>query len=296
MTSSSRRTRPISSSSPGASTTRRTPLDATFRHDLNFGQTKDPATKAYRKALLDALPMAMAGGVEARDIAGRASSRRRASTRSPRRSAPSCRAGRRTSRSARTASGRCSRSPRSRRSLLRQTGTARRSRRRAFFLPLLRGRRHDRVRLVRLAGLRDGRRGDPRGRDADRRARRAVGEQVQFTLWVPAGAAPAGGWPVAIFGHGFTDRRTARRPPSRRRSRATASRRSRSTSSATAAAPLGTYTVTATGGAAGDAADRRPRHRPGRQRHDRLDRGRQRGRRAVADRQPRRPAPDGRST
>ena len=26
-----------------------------------------------------------------------------------------------------------------------------------------------------------------------------------FTLFVPAGAAPAGGWPVAIFGHGFTD-------------------------------------------------------------------------------------------
>jgi hypothetical protein len=47
-----------------------TPLDATtFRHDLNFGQTKDPATKAYRKALLDALPMAMAGGAQPSDIA-----------------------------------------------------------------------------------------------------------------------------------------------------------------------------------------------------------------------------------
>jgi hypothetical protein len=29
--------------------------------------------------------------------------------------------------------------------------------------------------------------------------------KVQFTLWLPAGTAPAGGWPVAIFGHGFTD-------------------------------------------------------------------------------------------
>jgi virulence factor lipase-like protein len=28
---------------------------ATFRHDLNFGQSKDPALKAYRKSLLDAL-------------------------------------------------------------------------------------------------------------------------------------------------------------------------------------------------------------------------------------------------
>jgi hypothetical protein len=47
-----------------------TPLDATtFRHDLNFGQTKDPALKAYRKALLDALPMAMAGGANPSDVA-----------------------------------------------------------------------------------------------------------------------------------------------------------------------------------------------------------------------------------
>src|SRR3954454_11412489 len=46
------------------------PLDATtFRHDLNFGQTKDPAKKEYRKALIDALPAAMAGGVDADDIA-----------------------------------------------------------------------------------------------------------------------------------------------------------------------------------------------------------------------------------
>src|SRR6202521_1586373 len=29
--------------------------------------------------------------------------------------------------------------------------------------------------------------------------------ELQFTLFVPAGPKPAGGWPVAIFGHGFTD-------------------------------------------------------------------------------------------
>jgi Bacterial Ig-like domain len=28
---------------------------------------------------------------------------------------------------------------------------------------------------------------------------------IQFTLFVPGGVKPAGGWPVAIFGHGFTD-------------------------------------------------------------------------------------------
>ena len=46
------------------------PTDATsFRHDLNFGQTKDPAVKAYRKALLDALHSAFAAGVRPDDIA-----------------------------------------------------------------------------------------------------------------------------------------------------------------------------------------------------------------------------------
>ena len=29
--------------------------------------------------------------------------------------------------------------------------------------------------------------------------------QVQFTLFVPNGQKPAGGWPTAIVGHGFTD-------------------------------------------------------------------------------------------
>jgi hypothetical protein len=29
--------------------------------------------------------------------------------------------------------------------------------------------------------------------------------QIGFTLFLPAGTRPAGGWPVAIFGHGFTD-------------------------------------------------------------------------------------------
>jgi len=29
--------------------------------------------------------------------------------------------------------------------------------------------------------------------------------QLHFNLFLPAGTAPAGGWPVAIFGHGFTD-------------------------------------------------------------------------------------------
>jgi hypothetical protein len=30
-------------------------------------------------------------------------------------------------------------------------------------------------------------------------------DTIQFTLFVPSGTAPRHGWPVAIFGHGFTD-------------------------------------------------------------------------------------------
>ena len=41
---------------------------ARFRHNLNFGQTKDPALKAYRKALLDALKAAQHAGVRQRDV------------------------------------------------------------------------------------------------------------------------------------------------------------------------------------------------------------------------------------
>ena len=41
---------------------------ARFRHDLNFGRTKDSALKAYRKALLDALQAARHAGVRPRDV------------------------------------------------------------------------------------------------------------------------------------------------------------------------------------------------------------------------------------
>src|SRR5712692_3641341 len=41
---------------------------ARFRHDLNFGQTKDPALKAYRKALLNAPQAAGAAGIQSKDI------------------------------------------------------------------------------------------------------------------------------------------------------------------------------------------------------------------------------------
>src|SRR5262245_8589729 len=42
---------------------------ARFRHDLNFGQTHDPALKEYRKDLLEALKAARHAGVAERDVA-----------------------------------------------------------------------------------------------------------------------------------------------------------------------------------------------------------------------------------
>jgi len=39
-----------------------------FRHDLNFGQTRDPELKAYRQALLDALSAARAAGVQESEV------------------------------------------------------------------------------------------------------------------------------------------------------------------------------------------------------------------------------------
>ena len=182
------------------------PLDGTrFRHDLNFGQTKDPALKAYRKALLDALPMAMAGGAEPSDIASaslfttqsvtaitdKIRSQLTAST-------PNFVLGLAGERTVFPLASIGSIQWR------RQTGTSTFA---TSFLP---------VPLV--AGVGTIAFGTYASPDYETAAAvippygTATGtpvpqstNQVQFTLFVPAGAAPAGGWPVAIFGHGFTD-------------------------------------------------------------------------------------------
>jgi hypothetical protein len=71
---------------------------------------------------------------------------------------------------------------------------------------------------------------------------------IQFSLFVPAGARPAGGWPVAIFGHGFTDWKNGAPP-------AVAGRLALNGIASIAinvvghgGGPLGTYTVGRTGG------------------------------------------------
>jgi hypothetical protein len=182
------------------------PLESTFRHDLNYGQTKDAATKAYRKQLLEALPMAMAGGVDADEIAGASLFTTQSIDAISRKIRQQLTGGavnfdlgtggERTVFPLATVSSA---------TWLRQTGTAPTFSSGSLFLPLLAG----------VGTLAFGTYASP---DYETAAKviPAVGtatgtpaaqgtNQIGFTLFVPAGTPPAGGWPVAIFGHGFTD-------------------------------------------------------------------------------------------
>ncbi len=182
-------------------------LDATdFRHDLNYGQTKDRAVKAYRKALLDALPMAMAGGANRNDIAAVSlftTQSIRAVSRKIRQQLPGGEAS-----FLLGASGERTVFPLSSVSSItwqRQISTAPAFSTGGLFLPLLAG-----VGTVgfgsyvspdyETAGKVIPAVGTATGTPAAQGA-----NTVQFSVFLPAGAAPAGGWPVAIFGHGFTD-------------------------------------------------------------------------------------------
>jgi hypothetical protein len=181
------------------------PIEATFRHDLNFGQTKDAATKAYRKALLDALPMAMAGGASPDDIADASLFTTQTIDAVSRKIRTQLTAstptfvlgtlGERTVFPLATVASIQSR---------RQTGTSTFT---TSFLP-----------TPIIGGVGTIAFGSYASPDYETTAKvippygTATGtpvaqgtNQVQFTLFVPAGVQPAGGWPVAIFGHGFTD-------------------------------------------------------------------------------------------
>jgi hypothetical protein len=184
-----------------------TPLDGTrFRRDLNYGQTKDPATKAYRKALLDALPMAMAGGADPSEIADASLFTTQSITAISRKIRAQLQAS--TATFTLGSAGERTVFPFASIASIqwqRQTGTAP-----TFvssFLPT--------PAAVGVGTLAFGSYGSP---DYESAAKvippygTATGtpvpqgtNQVQFTLFLPAGPAPAGGWPVALFGHGFTD-------------------------------------------------------------------------------------------
>ena len=180
------------------------PVDATaFPHDLNFGQTKDPALKAYRKALLDALaatglePDAIAGASvfttqSATAVLEKIRDRIKAMTPAP------------------TATVSAS-FPRANVAAIRwdrQVGTSSTS---TSFVPVpaLDVFPGSVGRIV--FGKFDSPDWETPGKLIPPIATRTGVPAVQgintlyFNLFVPSGTPPAGGWPVAIFGHGFTD-------------------------------------------------------------------------------------------
>jgi hypothetical protein len=177
-----------------------------FRHDLNYGQTKDAAAKAYRKALLDALPMAMAGGANPSDIAAASLFTTQSITAISRKIRAQLTGGEPTFQLG-TAGERTVFPLASVSSItwLRQISTTPTFSSGGLVLPLLAG--------VGTVGF-----GSYASPDYETAGKviPAVGtatgtpvpqgtNQVQFSVFLPAGPKPAGGWPVAIFGHGFTD-------------------------------------------------------------------------------------------
>jgi dienelactone hydrolase len=182
------------------------PVDATtFRHDLNFGQTKDPALKAYRKSLLDAIALVAPDDVAAASLF---------TTQSITAISEKIRA-------------QLSGSPVSfnlgtagERTVFPVAGTSIVLHRQTNSTPPA---FTDVNMATSLAALQvfPGSVGSiafgtysspnyetsyvipPYGTATGTPV--GVPQTLQFTLFVPSGAAPAGGWPTAIFGHGFTD-------------------------------------------------------------------------------------------
>jgi hypothetical protein len=170
--------------------------------DVDHRHAKNEPSKAYRKALAQALSMAMCGGVNPRDIAAaslfttqtiRDTSRKiRNQLRGAEASFLLGSAGERTVFPLSTVASVTWR---------RQISTAPAFSTGALVLPLLAG--------VGTIGF--GSYTSPDYQTAAKiipPARKPVAQgtnDVQFSVFLPAGVPPRGGWPVAIFGHGFTD-------------------------------------------------------------------------------------------
>jgi hypothetical protein len=186
----------------------------TFRHDLNFGQTKDPSAKAYRKSLLDGLSMARAVGVKNDDIAGASlfttqsitaiSNKVRAQIQAAAPPSPRFDLGTNQERTV---------FPLSTITAVqwnRQVATATFS---PTFLPVPALTAFGPVISTVAFGSYQSRDYETPGKFIPAYPTATGTPVVQamntigFTLFVPAGAKPAAGWPVAIFGHGFTDSR-----------------------------------------------------------------------------------------
>lgn len=190
------------------------PLDTTsFRHDLNFGQTDDPASKAYRKALLDSLSLAALGGAAPGDIAA-------ASLFTTQSISAISEKVRNQIRSAPAAVPDFNLAPDGSRTVFanvpglsitwnRQTTVA--GPLSSTAVPVA----ATQIFPGSIAKIAYGSFASPNYENSSQYIP-AVGtltgtpvvqsvNHLVFTLFVPSGVAPAGGWPVAVFGHGFGD-------------------------------------------------------------------------------------------
>ena len=193
------------------------PLDTTtFRHDLNFGQTKDPATKAYRKALIDALDSAFVAGVHNDDIAAASLFTTQSITAISQKIRDQIRGAAAPQANFNIATGGA-------RAVFANSPTLqiRFNRQNSVAGPLTTSTLNPGILFLptnfpgSVGTIAYGSFPSPNYEDASQ-AFPPVGtrtgvpavqrvENLVFTLFVPSGTAPAGGWPVAIFGHGFTD-------------------------------------------------------------------------------------------
>lgn len=175
---------------------------ATFRHDLNFGQTKDSALKAYRKSLLDALA---ASGVNPTNVVAASVFSTQSATADLEKIRDQIKGA---TPAPATMLGVFPRSDVLGVQFKRQIGTA------PVFststLPAV-------VDIVpgAVGTIAFGKYTSPDYETAEKFIP-AVGTRtgvpavqvtndVYFDLFLPSGTPPSGGWPVAIFGHGFTD-------------------------------------------------------------------------------------------
>jgi Bacterial Ig-like domain len=190
------------------------PVDpTTFRHDLNFGQTKDPAKKAYRKSLLDALSAVFAAGVSPDDVADASlfttqsitaiSQKIRDQIRSAPAPVPNFNLGPGGSRTVFTNSPLLKIDWNQQRLVTGPLET--------HALPVI----ATQVFPGSIAKIAYGSFASPDYENSSQLIP-AVGtatgvpavqstNQLVFTVFVPFGSTPTGGWPVAVFGHGFTD-------------------------------------------------------------------------------------------
>jgi hypothetical protein len=191
------------------------PLDtSSFRRELNFGQTKDPASKAYRKALLEALPLAALGGADPdEDIAA-------ASLFTTQSISALSKKVRDQIRSAPAPTPNFNLAPDGSRTVFANLPglTITRNRQTTVAGPLSPSAVPVTATHIFPGSIAKIAYGSFASANYENRSQiiPPVGtltglpavqstNQLVFTLFVPSGPTPAGGWPVAVFGHGFTD-------------------------------------------------------------------------------------------